>query len=149
MRVHSCLVTVAPCTNVMPTYVVTWRAMQYHLSTNSSPFCKASGVYMFINGVGVPFLTLIFLLNDIPENTYFTLFNETEKNLYQLEKDNIVGVRLCSLQNTTRKGSPNYVKPCRSTVGYDTNALYLWYLIKDMPTGWYTRRREENDFRPA
>ena len=37
---------------------------------------------------------------------------------------------------------------CRSIVGYDANALYLWALMQDMPTGWYVRRREENKFRP-
>ena len=37
---------------------------------------------------------------------------------------------------------------CRSIVGYDANALYLWALMQDMPTGWYTRRREERQFRP-
>ena len=39
-------------------------------------------------------------------------------------------------------------EPCRSIVGYDANALYLWALMQDMPTGWYVRRREENGFRP-
>ena len=39
-------------------------------------------------------------------------------------------------------------RPCWSIVGYDANALYLWSLMQDMPMGWYTRRREENDFRP-
>ena len=33
-------------------------------------------------------------------------------------------------------------------MGYDANALYLWALMQDMPTGWYTRRREERQFRP-
>ena len=28
---------------------------------------------------------------------------------------------------------------CRSIVGYDANDLYLWALMQDMPTGWYTR----------
>ena len=37
---------------------------------------------------------------------------------------------------------------CRSIVRYDANALYLWALMQDMPTGWYTRRREEKQFRP-
>ena len=37
---------------------------------------------------------------------------------------------------------------CRAIVGYDANALYLWVIMQDMPTGWYTRRREENGFRP-
>ena len=39
-------------------------------------------------------------------------------------------------------------RPCRSIVGYDANALYLWSLMQDMPMGWCTRRRAENDFRP-
>ena len=37
---------------------------------------------------------------------------------------------------------------CRSIVGYDANALYLWALMQDMPTGWYVRRRAENGFHP-
>ena len=37
--------------------------------------------------------------------------------------------------------------PCRSTVGYDANALYLWTIMQDMSMGSYTRRQEENDFR--
>ena len=50
----------------------------------------------------------------------------------------------------TRKGhqgTPERVRPCRSIVEYDANALYLWSLVQDMPMGLYTRRREENDFR--
>ena len=37
---------------------------------------------------------------------------------------------------------------CRSIVGHDANALSLWALMQDMPTGWYMRRRAENGFRP-
>ena len=33
-------------------------------------------------------------------------------------------------------------------MGYDANALYLWALIQDMPTGSYTRRMVENEFKP-
>ena len=36
-------------------------------------------------------------------------------------------------------------RTCRSIIGYDDNALYV---MQDMLTGWYTRRREENGFRP-
>ena len=41
-----------------------------------------------------------------------------------------------------------FAQPCRSIVGYDANALYLWALMQDMPTGWFTLRREQNGFRP-
>ena len=37
---------------------------------------------------------------------------------------------------------------CRSILGYDANALYLWSLTLNMPTGWHRRRREQNAFRP-
>ena len=40
------------------------------------------------------------------------------------------------------------VRQCRSIVGYDANALYVWSLMQDMHMGWYMRRREENGFRP-
>ena len=39
-------------------------------------------------------------------------------------------------------------EPCRSIVGYDANALYLWAMMQEMPTCWYTRRRAEKQFRP-
>ena len=48
-----------------------------------------------------------------------------------------------------RRISPRYgAETCRKIVGYDANALYLWAIMQDMPTGWYTRRRAENGFRP-
>ena len=33
-------------------------------------------------------------------------------------------------------------------MGYDANAVYLWALMKNMPTGSYTRRLAENEFKP-
>jgi hypothetical protein len=38
-------------------------------------------------------------------------------------------------------------KPCKNVVGYDANALYLWAIMQDMPTGQYTRRLEEDGFK--
>ena len=66
-------------------------------------------------------------------------------------KDNIVGGPAIIFhryheKNVTRIRGGS--EPCRSIVGYDANALYLWALMQDMPTGWYVRRREENGFRP-
>ena len=39
-------------------------------------------------------------------------------------------------------------KECRSITGFDANALYLWALMQNQPTGSYTRRLAENKFRP-
>lgn len=41
----------------------------------------------------------------------------------------------------------NENKVCKKIVGYDAIALYLWALSQNMPTGPFTIRKEENDFR--
>ena len=46
---------------------------------------------MFKQGISVPGLTLLYLFNGLPEKTYFTIFNEKNKDLHDLVKDNIVG----------------------------------------------------------
>ena len=38
-------------------------------------------------------------------------------------------------------------KLCQKIVGYNANALYLWALMQNMPTGSYTRRLAEDDFK--
>ena len=66
-------------------------------------------------------------------------------------KDNIVGGPAIIFHRYHEKDVTKIrggSEPCRSIVGYDANALYLWALMQDMPTGWYTRRRAEKQFRP-
>ena len=38
-------------------------------------------------------------------------------------------------------------KLCQKIVGYDANALYLWAIMQEMPSGSYTRRKEETGFK--
>ena len=38
-------------------------------------------------------------------------------------------------------------KPCRGVVGYNANALYLWSIMQEMPTGHYTRHWVKTGFR--
>ena len=114
-------------------------------------FYKHQNIDMFKDGISVPGLSLLHLFNDLPNDTYFTVFNRTNSDLHELVKDNIVGGPAIIFhryheKNVTRIRGGS--EPCRSIVGYDANALYLWALMQDMPTGWYTRRREENGFRP-
>ena len=114
-------------------------------------FYKHQNIDMFKDGISVPGLSLLHLFNDLPNDTYFTVFNRTNSDLHELVKDNIVGGPAIIFhryheKNVTRIRGGS--EPCRSIVGYDANALYLWALMQDMPTGWYTRRREENKFRP-
>ena len=114
-------------------------------------FYKHQNIDMFKDGISVPGLSLLHLFNDLPNDTYFTVFNRTNSDLHKLVKDNIVGGPAIIFhryheKNVTRIRGGS--EPCRSIVGYDANALYLWALMQDMPTGWYVRRREENGFRP-
>ena len=66
-------------------------------------------------------------------------------------KDNIVGGPAIIFHRYHEKGITTIrggSELCRKIEGYDANALYLWAIMQDMPTGWYMRRREENKFRP-
>ena len=114
-------------------------------------FYRDRDIDMFKDGISVPGISLRHLFNDLPNDTFFTVFNRTNSDLHKLVKDNIVGGPAIIFhryheKNVTRIRGGS--EPCRSIVGYDANALYLWALMQDMPTGWYTRRRAENKFRP-
>ena len=113
-------------------------------------FYKQQNIDMFKDGVSVPGLTLLYLFNELPSNTFFTVFNQTNSDLHLLVKDNIVGGPAIIFHRYHEKDITKIrgEETCRSIVGYDANALYLWALMQDMPTGWYTRRREERQFRP-
>ena len=114
-------------------------------------FYQQHNIDMFKDGISVPGLSLLHLFNDLPNNTFFTIFNQTNSDLHKLVKDNIVGGPAIIFHRYHEQGitkTRGGEETCRKIVGYDANALYLWAIMQDMPTGWYTRRREENKFRP-
>ena len=114
-------------------------------------FYRDRYIDMFKDGISVPGLSLLHLFNDLPNDTYFTVFNRTNSDLHELVKDNIVGGPAIIFHRYHEKGVTKIRgggETCRSIVGYDANALYLWALMQDMPTGWYVRRRVENGFHP-
>ena len=114
-------------------------------------FYKQQNIDMFKDGISVPGLSLLHLFNDLPNDTYFTVFNRTNSDLHELVKDNIVGGPAIFFHRYHEKDVTKIRgggETCRSIVGYDANALYLWALMQDMPTGWYVRRRAENGFHP-
>ena len=109
------------------------------------------GIDMFKDGISVPGLSLLYLFSNLPKDTFFTVFNNTNKDAHKLVRDNIVGGPAIIFHRYHEKGITKIrggSELCRKIVGYDANALYLWALMQDMPTGWYVRRREENGFRP-
>ena len=114
-------------------------------------FYQKQNIDMFKDGISVPGLSLLYLFNNLPKDTFFTIFNKTNSDLHHLIKDNIVGGPAIIFHRYHEKDVTRIrcgLELCRGIVGYDANALYLWALMQDMPTGWYTRRRAENGFRP-
>ncbi|XP_078701249.1 uncharacterized protein LOC144927591 [Branchiostoma floridae x Branchiostoma belcheri] len=120
-------------------------------------FYKDLGIDMFKDGISVPGLTLKFLFMNLPSTTYFTLVDNEE--VYRLFKDNIVGGPSIIFHRYHEKGK-TYIrademkemgrepKLCQKVVGFDANALYLWALMQDMPSGHYIRRQAETGFKP-
>ena len=96
-------------------------------------FYQQRGIDMFKQGISVPGLTLLYLFNDLPEKTYFTIFNEKNKDLHHLVKDHVVGGPSLVFHRYHEKGVTTLrqneygeaARPCRSIVGYDANSLYL------------------------
>ena len=89
-------------------------------------FYKQQNIDMFKDGVSVPGLTLLYLFNELPSNTFFTVFNQTNSDLHLLVKDNIVGGPAIIFHRYHEKDITKIrgEETCRSIVGYDANALH-------------------------
>ena len=86
----------------------------------------------------------------IDPSAEFHLVNESNKDIFQLFKNNIVWGPSIIFQREMQVGksfirnNPN--KPCKSIVGYDANALYLWSIGENMPVGYPLIRRESKHY---
>ena len=79
-------------------------------------------------------------------NANFSLFEEQDKNLYYMLKNNIRGGpsiifnRYQEVDKTLIRGG----KLCKSIIGFDANALYLGAIMQEMPVGKYKHITEYN-----
>ena len=112
-------------------------------------FYRPRNLDLFKDGISVPGLVMKYLFSGLDQNTFFSLFQEKDKDLYYKFKENIVGGpsiifhRYQEKKKTRIRGG----KSCKRIWGADANALYLWALSQPMPTGYYARRRKENNFK--
>ena len=121
-----------------------------------SQFWQERKIDMFKDDVSVPGLTLKYLFSYLSPQTYFSLCDKTNSDLYHLIRDNNTGGPSIIFHRYHEAGKIKIreaekgqdAKSCEKIVGYDANALYLWALIQNMPTGSYTRRMAENEFKP-
>jgi G:T-mismatch repair DNA endonuclease (very short patch repair protein) len=117
------------------------------------------GVDMFKDAISIPGVAVKWMFDassgqpfDIP------LIGSRDADLYKTVRENIVGgpsIIFCRHQEKdVTKIRPHVygednAKTCREVLGCDANALYLWSMMRDMPTGSPIRRKSENDFRPT
>lgn len=108
--------------------------------------------------ISIPGITLTYLFTTLEPRIFFSLFNEKNKDLYTLFKKNMVGgpsiifhcyheVGKTKIREHEMNSQGKDPKVCQKIIGYDVNALYLWAIMQDMPTGAFTRRRAETGFK--
>ena len=120
-----------------------------------SQFWQERKIDMFKDGISVPGLTLKYLFSYLSPQTYFSLFDKANSDLYHLIRDNNTGGPSIIFHRYHEAGKTKIretergqaAKLCQKIVGYDANALYLWAVMQNMPTGSYTRRLAENEFK--
>ena len=111
---------------------------------------------MFKDGISVPGLTLKYLFSYLSPQTNFSHCDKAKSDLHHLIRDNntsgprIIFHRYHEAGKTKIREAEKCqaAKLCKKIVGYDANALYLWALMQNMPTGSYTRRMAENECKP-
>lgn len=115
-------------------------------------FWQERHINMFKDGISVPGMTLKYLFSFLDEQTYFSLFDQANKDLYHLIRDNNTGRPSIIFHRYHEAGKTQIreiargqaAKLCQRIVGCDANALYLWAIMQDMPSGSYTRRLAED-----
>ena len=120
-----------------------------------SAFWQERKIDMFKDGISVPGLTLKYLFSYLSPQTYFSLFDQANSDMYHLIRDNNTGGPSIIFHRYHEAGKTKIreaekgqdAKLCEKIVGYDANALYLWAVMQNMPTGSYTRRLAENEFK--
>ncbi|ELU17621.1 hypothetical protein CAPTEDRAFT_207935 [Capitella teleta] len=95
------------------------------------------------------------LLINSPRGLYFPLINKKDAALHTLLESSMVGgpsiifhryheVVVTKIRENSLKEN---AKMTQTISGYDANALYLWALMQEIPTGYYAVRRASNNFR--
>ena len=108
-----------------------------------SQFWQERKIDMFKDGVSVLGLTLKYLFSYLAPQTYFSPCDKANSDLYHLIRDNSTGGPSIIFHRYHEAGITKIreaekcqaAKLCEKIVGYDANALYLWALMQNMPTG--------------
>ena len=116
-------------------------------------FFGAKGIDMFKDGISLPGLCQKYLFTFPDEKTVFALADPRNEDLYHMLRDSIVGGPSIVFHRYHHAGKTKIrpadygedAKSCERILGLDANALYLWAIMQDMPTGFPTRYVVEGD----
>ena len=113
---------------------------------------------MFKDAVSIPGISVKWKFFDLKgdNSVDIPLISSENHDLYHTVKQNIVGgpsivfhrhheKDVTKIRETDYK---NEAKTCQNVLGCDANALYLWSMMQEMPTGSPIRRKSDNEFRP-
>ena len=130
----------------------------YYNNLDVSPFVKAvekmqkfyfkRGLDLFKISISLPGIARKMMF-DSAKSVVFSLFDENNKDLYKLIKRNMTGGPAI-IFNRYQKVDETMISEkhiCKSVIGLDANALYLWAIGLEMPTGSFVRRKSP-DFKP-
>ena len=116
-------------------------------------FYKSMQIDVFKTTISLPGIARQLLHNYArDENAWFPLIDAKNKDLFFTIQNNLVGGpsiifnREAIAGITKIRGSD---KTVQTISGYDANSLYLYCFSFDFPTGSYTRRRAEDNFKPV
>ena len=120
---------------------------------NLQKFYFERGIDLFKTSISVPGLARRMLFDTGRQaGASFALFDEANSDLYFSIKNNLTGGPSIIFNRHHEVGQTyirnNRQKPCQKILGFDANALYLFSIDQDMPTGSFVRRRLENGFKP-
>ena len=132
------------CLDVFPFVKATERLCEFYFE---------KGIDVFKVAISVPGLARKMVFEEaLKAKATFSLIDQANQDLYHMIERNLVGgpsiifTRHHKVNETFIRNDPNHL--CKKIIGFDANALYLYCFDKDMPVGYFVRRRKENNFKP-
>lgn len=135
--------------------------LKYYNNLDVLPFCQAvskmlrfymtRNIDLFKTCISVPGVARELVFRSSADNAHFACFDKQNKDLYEVFRKGMCGGPAIIFNRYHERDTTfirqNKNKLCKKIVGYDANALYLWALKQQMPTGPFTIRKELNGFR--
>lgn len=113
-------------------------------------FYSERDIDLFKTCISIPGVAQEFVFRSAAGKAHFACFDKQNKDLHTAFRKGMCGGPAIIFHRYHERNATfirkNKNKICKNIIGYDANALYLWALTQDMPTGPFTIRKEENEF---